>query len=348
MSIEGCFMPLPPAYRMLRLVWTLLLAAALLPAAPSPQQPKAEELPTISVDVNVVNVFFTVRNKQGGLVNDLDKADFTIEEDGQPQTIKYFSRQNDLPLTLGLLVDTSVSQGALIDQERMASSLFFREMLRAQKDQAFLISFDVNVDLLQDLTDSSRLLRAGLDKLRVNAGGGGFGSGPVPSASKPRGTLLYDAVYLAADDVLKRQVGRKAAILITDGNDFGSQLNLKQAVAAAHKSDVIVYGILYLDRQFYYRSGGGMFGGFGGSGELKKMAEETGGRMFEVSKKKTLKDIYVELQQELRSQYSVGYTPTNTRGGAEFRRIKISTRNRDLRIQARQGYYPKSTGDAQP
>lgn len=346
MYTKGCFMPLPPAYRRLRLVWTLLLAAWFLPAAPPPQQPKPEDLPTISVDVDVVNVFCTVRNKQGGLVNDLDKSDFLIEEDGQPQTIKYFSRQTDLPLTIGLLVDTSISQGALIYQERLASSLFFREMLRVRKDQAFLISFDVNVDLLQDLTDSSKLLRAGLDKLRVNAGGGGFGAGPVPSASKPRGTLLYDAVFLAADEVLKRQVGRKAIVLITDGNDFGSQLNLKQAVAAAQKSDVIIYGILYLDRQFYSR--GGMFGGFGGSGELKKMAEETGGRVFEVTKKKPLKDIYHELQQELRSQYSIGYTPANTRGGAGFRRIKVTTRNRDLRVQARQGYYPKSAAEAQP
>ena len=256
-----------------RLVWMLALGAALRPAgAQQPQKP--EELPTISVEVDVVNVFFTVRDKQGGLVANLEKSDITVEEEGQPQTVKYFSRQSDLPLTVGLLVDTSVSQGALIEQERQASSLFFREMLRVQKDQAFLVSFDVNVDLLQDLTDSAKLLRAGLEKLRVNAGGGGFGGGPVPTASKQRGTLLYDAVYLAADDMLKRQVGRKALVLITDGNDFGSQMSVKQAVESAHKSDVIIYGILYLDRAFYYRAGGvGMVGGFGSGSALKKLAE---------------------------------------------------------------------------
>jgi VWFA-related protein len=328
-------MPLSPEYRLRRLLGTLALLVALLAGA--------QELPTISVDVDVVNLFFTVRNKQGGLVANLEKSDLTVEEEGQPQTIKYFSRQTDLPLTVGLLVDTSVSQGNLIEQEREASSLFFREMLRVQKDQAFLISFDVNVDMLQDLTDSAKLLRAGLDKLRVNAGGGGFGGGPVPTASKPRGTLLYDAVYLGADDVLKRQVGRKALVLITDGNDFGSQMTVKQAIEAAHKSDVIIYAILYLDREFYYRSGGvGMVGGFGSGSSLRKLAEETGGRMFEVSRKKPLRAIYQELQEELRSQYSVGYTPAG-RTDRGFRRIRILPKNRDLKVQARQGYYPRGT-----
>jgi VWFA-related protein len=333
-------MPLSSEYPILRLLGTLTLIGALLAAAP--QQPqKPEELPTISVDVDVVNVFFTVKNKQGGLVTNLEKSDITVEEEGQPQTIRYFSRQTDLPLTVGLLVDTSVSQGNLIEQERDASSLFFREMLRVQKDQAFLISFDVNVDMLQDLTDSAKLLRAGLEKLRVNAGGGGFGGGPVPTAGKPRGTLLYDAVYLGADDVLKRQVGRKALVLITDGNDFGSQMTVKQAVEAAHKSDVIIYAILYLDREFYYRAGGaGMVGGFGSGSSLRKLAEETGGRMFEVSKKKPLRAIYQELQEELRSQYSVGYTPSG-RTDSGFRRIRIMPKNRDLKVQARQGYYPR-------
>src|SRR5437867_8889270 len=151
--------------------------AGLCPAGPQ-QISKPDEIPTISVDVDVVNIFFTVRNKQGGLVSNLEKSDFTLEEEGQPQTIRYFSRQTDLPLTLGLLVDTSVSQGNLIDQERQASSLFFTQVLRVRKDQAFLISFDVNVDMLQDMTDSVRLLRVGLEKLRVNGGGGGFSSGP--------------------------------------------------------------------------------------------------------------------------------------------------------------------------
>jgi VWFA-related protein len=323
------------------MLWTLAVAAALL-AAPPQQTPPAADLPTISVDVDVVNVLFTVRNRQGGLVANLGKSDFTVEEEGQRQEIKYFSRQTDLPLTIGLLVDTSVSQGALIEQERQASSLFFREILRVQKDQAFLISFDIHVELLQDLTDSTKLLRAGLDKLQINAGGGGYSAGPVPTASRPKGTLLYDAVYLASDEVLKRQVGRKALVLITDGNDFGSQMDLKQAIAAAHKSDVIIYGILYLDREFYYRAGGaGMIGGFGSGSALRRLAEETGGRMFEASRKKPLKAIYQEIQEELRSQYSLGYTPARTRADAGFRRIKIIPRNRDLKVQARQGYYPK-------
>jgi len=320
-----------------------MLVAALSWRAPAgaQQQSPPPDIPTIAVDVQVVNIFFTVRNKQGGLVANLDKSDFTIEEDGHGQPIRYFSRQSDLPLTLGLLVDTSVSQGNLIEQERQASSQFFSQMLRVRKDQAFLISFDVNVDLLQDLTDSVRLLRAGLDKLRVNSGGGGgLHPGPVPTSSKPRGTLLYDAVFLASEDLLKRQVGRKALVLITDGNDFGSRMTLQQAIEVSQKADVILYSILYLDREFYYRAGGyGMIGGFGNGSALKKLSEETGGKMFEVGRKKPLKAIYEQIQEELRSQYSIGYTPPPLATNA-FRRVKIVPRNRDLRVQARQGYYP--------
>ncbi len=332
--------------RIARLSGVRALAALLAASAGAPAQqrgPKPDDVPTISVDVEVVNILVTVRDKQGGLVSNLEKSDFVVEEEGRPQTIRYFSRQTDLPLTLGLLVDTSVSQKNLIEQERAASSQFFSQVLRAAKDQAFLISFDVNVDMLQDMTDSARLLRAGLEKLRVNAGGGGgLHPGPVPTAGRPRGTLLHDAVFLASDDVLKRQVGRKALVLITDGNDFGSQMTLKQAIEAAHRSDVIIYSILYVDREFYYRAGGfGMIGGFGDGSALRKLSEDTGGKMLEVSRKKTLKMIYDQIQEELRSQYSLGYTPSHEGTDTGFRRIKISTRNRDLKVQARTGYYPR-------
>ena len=316
---------------------------ALLSAGPQRQPPAPGDIPTISVDVEVVNIFFSVRNKQGGLAANLDKADFTVEDDGRPQTIKYFSRHAELPLTLGLLVDTSGSQVNLIEVERQASFQFFSQVLRPGKDQAFLISFDVNVDLLQDLTESARLLKAGLQKLRVNTGGGGgVHPGPVPTAGRQRGTLLYDAVFLSADEMLKRQVGRKAIVVITDGVDFGSRMKATDAVAAAHKSDVIIYSIYYLDRQFYGRAGPW---GYGDSSALKKMSEETGGRMFEVSRKKPLKEIYEELQQELRSQYSIGYTPPNGGNRGAFRRIKIVPRNRELRVQARLGYYPKGAAE---
>ncbi|HYM11693.1 MAG TPA: VWA domain-containing protein [Bryobacterales bacterium] len=321
----------------------VVLAALLYTPHPAPaQQPsKPEEVPNISVEVQVVNVFFTVRDKRGGLVGNLDKSDFTVEEEGRPQEIKYFSRQSDVPLTMGLLVDTSVSQGNLIEAERQASYEFLNQMLRVKKDQSFLISFDINVDLLQDYTDSVRLLRAGLDKLHVNGGAGGFGGGPVPTSGKPRGTLLYDAVFLAANDMLRNQVGRKTLVLITDGNDQGSQTSLKEAVAAAQRADAIIYSIEYLDREFYYRAGGyGVLGGFGSGAALKKMSEETGGRVFEVGRKKTLKMIYDEIQQELRSQYSIGYTPPSS--GPSFRHIRIIPKNRELRAQARQGYYAKS------
>jgi VWFA-related protein len=328
--------------RLMGRYFIVALAAALaLPGTRTPaQQPGPDDLPIISVDVDLVNILFSVRDRRGRLVSNLTQADFTIEEEGWPQTVKYFSRQTDLPITLGLLVDTSISQGAIIEQEKMASSQFFSQVLRVRKDQAFLISFDISVDLLQDLTDSQKLLKDALEKLRVNTSVAGLHPGPVPTG-RPKGTLFYDAVFLAAEDVLKSQVGRKALVLITDGNDFGSQMNLRQTIEAAQKSDVIIYGVLHVDRQFYHRRGGtGMIGGYGNGSELKKMCEETGGRMFEVSRKMSLQAIYDQIQEELRSQYSAGYTPSEDRGAA-FREIKIIPKDRNLKVQARKGYYPK-------
>ncbi|MGD0438668.1 MAG: VWA domain-containing protein, partial [Bryobacteraceae bacterium] len=201
----------------------------------------AQDAPTIKVDVDVVNILFNVRDKRGGLIGNLEKNDFTISEEGKQQDIKYFNRETDLPLTIGLLIDVSASQGNLIEIEKDAASQFFSQVIRKQ-DLAFLISFGEDADLLQDYTNSPKLLRQGLDGLRVNSGVGGLQPGPVPTMSHPRGTVLYDAVYLAASDQLKGQVGRKVLVLITDGEDEGSRYNIKQAIEAAQRADAIVYG----------------------------------------------------------------------------------------------------------
>src|SRR5579884_2997245 len=241
-------------------------------AANSTQQVEADAAAPIKVDVDVVNLYCSVRNKQNGLVSNLEKTDFDLAEDNKPQTIKYFSRETDIPLTIGLLVDVSNSQRNLIDVERSAASNFFSSVLR-KKDVAFLISFGADSDLLQDLTGSPRLLREGLSRLKLNGGiSGGITPGTIPT--KPRGTVLYDAVYLASNDMLSKEVGRKAVILITDGEDQGSQETENSAIEAAQKSDAIIYGILYVDRQFY----GGFGAGYSGSSVLKHMADQTGGR----------------------------------------------------------------------
>jgi VWFA-related protein len=288
----------------------------------------------IKVDVDLVNLYCSVRNKQNGLIGSLEKNDFDLAEDGAKQEIKYFTRETDLPLTIGLLVDVSGSQRNLIEIERRAAASFFSAVLR-KKDVAFLISFGADSELLQDITGSPRLLQQGLNDMKLNTGFAGINSGPVPTATKARGTVLYDAVYLAANDMLAKEVGRKAIILITDGEDEGSKLTMKAAIEAAQKSDAIIYGILYVDRQFY----GGFGLGYSGESVLKQMADETGGRLFQVNGKNTLDTIFDQIQQEMRTQYAIGYSPTNAKKDGTFRKIDLRVSNKDLKVQVRKGYY---------
>jgi VWFA-related protein len=321
-----------------RLSAAILAALLILPDARPQQQDQkpAEDIsPTIQVEVNLVSLLATVRDKHGSLISNLSKDDFSLAEDGETQTIKYFARESDLPLTIGLLVDVSASQRNLIDIERQAAYQFFSQVLR-KKDMAFLISFGEEAELLQDFTGSPRLLQAGLDRLQVNSGAGGFGPGPVPTISQPRGTVLYDAVYLAATDRLSHEVGRKVVVLITDGIDQGSRLKLDDAVKAAQKADTVVYGIYYVDPSAYY--GHGYFGGVSDSA-LKRMSEETGGRVFHVDRKHTLPEAFKELQDEMRSQYAISYTPTNEKKDGGFRRVDLRTKDHNLKVQARKGYY---------
>jgi VWFA-related protein len=305
------------------------IALALLGAAVLPAQEA-----TIKVDVDLVNVLCTVRNKGGGLVGNLEKKDFTILEDGKEQAIKYFTRETDLPLTIGLLVDTSKSQERLIDIERRAAYEFFSKVLR-KKDEAFLIQFGAEAELLQDSTGSPKLLQEGLNQLRLSVPLGGLHPGPVPTQQNMAGTILYDAVYLAANEKLKGEVGRKAIVLITDGVDTGSKISRDKAIEAAQKADVMIYSIYYQDRAAY---GFGSFGG-GGEGELRRMSTETGGAVFRVDRGHTLDEIFKEIQEEMRSQYSIAYAPINAKKDGSFRKIDIHTSSKDFKIQARRGYY---------
>ena len=318
-----------------------LLAISLLVAAPcSAPVALAQEAqpPSIKVEVNVVNVLFNVRDKRGGLIGNLNKDDFTIFEDGKQQQIKYFTRENDLPLTIGLLIDVSASQENLIGIEQQAASAFFSQVLRP-KDLAFLISFGEDAELLQDYTNSVKLLRRGLQDLHVNSGASGIGPGPVPTISQPRGTVLYDAVYLASHDELKGQVGRKALVLIMDGEDQGSHYKIQEAVEAAQRADAIIYSIYYFDRGWYMQHGGGFMFGGGGEGYLKRMSDDTGGQVYKVDRHHTLEDVFKELQDAMRSQYSIAYESTNPKRDGTFRRIEIKTTNKDYKVQARKGYY---------
>jgi VWFA-related protein len=300
----------------------------------------------LKVNVNIVQLFFNVKDKKGGLIPNLTKDDFEILEDGKPQTIKYFAAESNLPLTLGILIDSSGSQMRVLDMEKQVGGEFLAQTLR-DKDLAFVIGFDVNVDLLQDFTSDVHALKRGLNAARINTGGGGgsgipgIGGGPVPTgANGPKGTLLYDAVYLASHDELAQQVGRKAMILLTDGEDQGSQLRIRDAIEGAQKSDSIVYVLLCADRGFYG------FSGYSGDSEMKKLTSETGGRVIEVGNKfDKLKEAFKQISNELRSQYNIGYTSTNSTLDGTFRKVQIQTKDKDYKVQARSGYYAVRKGD---
>ena len=337
---------------------------------PPGQQPSTAP-PRIAVSVKVVNVLASVRNKHGEIVRNLTKDDFELEDDGRPQTISYFSRESDLPLTLGLLVDTSGSQRRVLDQERAASSTFLDQVLRVDKDKAFVIHFDREVELLQDLTSSRQKLQSALALLQApelrragQEGGGDSGNSPGSYPGSGRrgggwggGTHLYDAVYLASNELMEKQQGRKAVIVLSDGVDRGSKETLASAVAAAQRANTLVYSILFADEHPY---GGGYGGrGMGGMGRhggggpgrypqqerpdgkkvLDQISRQTGGRLFEVSKKRPIEQIYSEIQDELRNQYNLGYTPDRTDATTGYHKIHLTTRQKDLVVQARDGYY---------
>ena len=290
---------------------------------------------TIKVDVDLVNVLCTVHGKNNALIGGLEKGDFHLLEDGKEQEIKYFTRETDLPLTIGLLVDVSGSQERLIDTEHRAASAFFRSVLRA-KDLAFIISFGKDSELLQDSTSSPKLLEDGLKQLRLNVPVGGLHPGPVPTQQNQAGTVLWDAVYLAANERLKSEAGCKVIVVITDGVDTGSRKTREQAIHEAQLADTVVYSIDYSDPAAY---GGGFGFGGGGEGDLRKMSDETGGRVFKVDRKNSLDDIFKQIQDEMRSQYAIAYSPTNPKKDGTYRKLDFKMANKDYKVQARKGYY---------
>ena len=335
---------------------------------------RGQQTPTFSSDVKVVNVLATVRDKHGQIVSNLTKDDFKLEEDGRPQTIRYFAKETDLPLTLGLLVDTSPSQRRVLEQERVASYAFLEHLMREDKDKAFVIHFDWEIELLQDLTSSRKKLNAALEnldnpKFEQSGGPGSPGSG---GHHRGGGTTLYDAVFLASDELMQKQQGRKALIILSDGVDTGSRLTLTRAIEAAQRANTLVYSILFSDKDAYGNGGGfgghmgGMGGGMGrpggmgrggpvgypqqshpdGKKVMEQISRETGGRFFEVSKKQSIDQIYASIEEELRNQYSLGYSPDKADAASGYHKIHLTTTQKDLAVQARDGYYSGSA--AQP
>ncbi len=299
--------------------------AAFLAACRAP----AQEQPTFSTEVKVVNLFATVRDKTGEIVRNLTREDFTVLENGKPQTIRYFSQDSDLPLTIGLLVDTSFSQGRVLEAERGASYRFLDQVLRESKDKAVIVQFDQAVVIRQGLTASHKDLQDTLTLLELPT---------AEQASNGSGTLLYDAVRTAAIQVMRNQTGRKAFIVLTDGVDFGSTVTLTDAIEAAQRADTLVYCILFSDATYY----GGISLGPSGKGVLKHLSSETGGGYFEVSKTRAISQIYDDIQNELRSQYSLGFVSDQPVVHSGFRKIQVKTREKGLIVQATDRYYAET------
>ena len=317
-----------------------------------------------STSVAVVNVLATVRDKQGKIIHDLVQDDFTVQEDGRAQSIRYFSQQSDLPLTLGLLLDTSGSQIRVLDRERNASVEFVEHVLREDKDKTFVIHFDREVELLQDLTSSRKDLEGALRDLerpQLNRRSPGGGTAPQGRGQGRGGfgggTALYDSLFLAADEILKKQQGRKAVILLSDGVDNASKTSLTGAIESSQRADMLVYSIRFADENNRAPVGfggpgmgrGGRRGGrfpqpqtqrrepVDGKKILERISQETGGGYFDVSSKMPLDKIYDQIEEELRNQYSLGYTPDKPGGG--YHKVLVSVKRKNLTVRARDGYY---------
>jgi VWFA-related protein len=300
-----------------------------------------EPVATFKARSDLVQLFFNVKDKKGGLIPNLTKDEFEVYDNKQPQTIKYFAANSNLPLTLGILIDTSASQQNVLGMEQQVGGAFLKQII-TNKDQAFVIDFNIGISLVQDFTSSVRRLQDALYSVKINSGGQaavpgvpGMGGGPVPTMGTPKGTLLYDAVYLASHDQMGQQVDRKAMILLTDGEDQGSQYKIRDAVEAAQKADAIIYVLLCADRGFYWNSGSS----FGGDSEMKKLTSETGGRVIEVGNKpEKLKAAFQQISDELRSQYNIGYVPMNSKRDGSFHKVEIKSKQA-YKVQSRSGYF---------
>lgn len=335
---------------------TLLLTGALLGAQELPQAPLSPhpsvndrnpppppeqdaQMPAttpIVRNVDLVNLVVNVQGKHGGFISGLTRNNFAIFEDGRPQRISFFSREDQVPLTMGLLIDTSPSQMRLLPEEQQLSRGFFRQVL-TPKDLAFILGFDVDLQMLQDLTSSQRLLDAGLNEAHIGGGGGAspiLNPGPFPTAQHSGATHLWDAMVQACHDPLASQTGRKAIIVITDGQDEGSQHSDKDALEAALDANTVVYAIVAADPSVY--------GGFyGGAGKLRKIAEQTGGASFNARPGK-MEKAFQEISEALRSQYTLAYRSDRPQKDGTFRKIEVKLQGpetHDDKVHTRSGYF---------
>jgi Ca-activated chloride channel homolog len=303
-----------------KLLFFALVLAGLALSSSTGLQAFIEEDPqaTIRAEVALVNVVFSVTNSNGVPIRGLKAKDFQILEDKQPQNIDYFSelgKETDIPLTIALLVDTSASVKDKLDFEKTTAAEFFTDVLRPKKDLALIMQFDSDVNLVQDFTqDKGALIKA------------------LKSLEAGNNTSLYDAIYLAAEDRLKKEVGRKVMLVISDGEDNGSKIRKEEAIEAAQRNDVVIYGIgVQTEEKANF-------------GVLKSFAKETGGAFFSPrASLGEIKSAFQSIGRELQGQYSIGYISTNKKRDGSYRAISLRCKAGDVRIRVRKGYYaPRS------
>lgn len=306
------------------------------PAQQSSQQ-SDQQNPAIKSEVSLVNIFATVRDKKKEIVPSLKKEDFRVFENEQEQKIAFFSAEKTLPITLGLLIDTSGSEQNRLPAEQEAATTFLNRVLR-KGDEAMVISFDVDVDLLSDFTEDRAQLDRAIRSARINAPMVSMTNpGPLPPESRTRGlrgTAFYDAIWTACGDKLATEAGRKALVIITDADDQGSKVSVEEAIEAAQRTNTVVHILLVHDPGFGWRPD-----------IAHKLADATGGRVIEVSSMKHMQEAFDQISDELRTEYTIGYYPTNSARDGTFRKIKVETVDKELKVLARKGYYaPKGEG----
>jgi VWFA-related protein len=305
---------------LMKIVWNVLIF--IIAASMS-----AQDAPTFSAKVNVVSLLATVRDHDGRIVKDLTADDFVLEDNGRRQRIRYFSQEADLPLTIGLLVDTSRSQTGVLEGESRASYTFLDQVLREGKDQAFVVHFDERVETLQGLTSSRSQLKSALDKLSIPAN---------------RATLIYSAIHDSSENIMKEHQGRKAIILLTDGVAYKDPISLETAIEFAQRAGVIIYSIRFSGPvQFRSPLRTAALAGMKerGKTDLERMSKETGGTSYDVTKDQTIEQIYSKIEEALRYQYSIGYTPEQSATDGKYHKIELTTPDRHLIAETRRGYY---------
>jgi Ca-activated chloride channel family protein len=300
-----------------------LILAILRPGLPQVLLNPPPKPDVIRVDVELVNVLCSVRDKHGAYVKDLRKEDFELRVDGRPRPITNFAPEVSSPLTVALLLDVSGSVAGVIPIEKSAAGRFFSEVLRPG-DKAMLVGFAQLIAVWQDLTPTVGHVQAALGRAAP------FEFNPDQRLeTQPRGgTLLYDAVTLVANNKLKPLNGRKTIVLITDGDDNGSIANSQKAVQAAQQADAVIYGIRYQDRGVDH-----------GMSSLDDLAQPTGGRAFDAMRETSLEGAFKAIGEEMRNQYGLAFTPPEEAGKAEFHKLEIRLRKPGLKAQARAGYY---------